>query len=288
MKILGLLNKDNKSINPEVTLEIITQFAMLPLEYKGNINYLKDKIKTIISQYPKYYNMIGNYFLDTKLKYFIDGSYDYNRFPKDIRSNSLLERYNKILKTELGSKRTCNWVVFLNFINSEIKRINDKLSKNENKNVLYESKLTKFGVNKYKINSEKFNNYRQLNIINENIPETKYDISQKWLLQKANNCRYNAYITLFYFNLSPSIYSLKDKNLKNLNKLNNLILKLANNVTEKNYYDIIIFLQKNKFDSNNSKIDALIREADAIKKEKLINELKIDDVIDFISSGYAA
>ena len=115
-KALGLLNKNNDKINPETTIEVIKQLAMLPLEYNGDINYLKNKLNIIISQYPKYYNMIENYFLDVKLKYFIDGSYNYNVFPPDIRSNSILERYNKIIKTELGSKRNCNWVIFLNIL----------------------------------------------------------------------------------------------------------------------------------------------------------------------------
>ena len=70
-----------------------------------------------------------------------------------------MERNNKLIKTELGSKHICNWVAVLNFINSELKRINDKKSKNENKNVLYESKHTKFGMNKYNINDEQFNNW---------------------------------------------------------------------------------------------------------------------------------
>ena len=50
-----------------------------------------------------------------------------------------------------------------------------------------------------------------------------------------------------YFTITPFIYSLRDKNLKLLNKLNELILNLSNNINDKN--DIIIFLQKNKFDS---------------------------------------
>ena len=61
----------------------------------------------------------------------------------------------------------------------------------------------------------------------------KYDISQKWLVQKANNWRYNAYITLFYFTISPFLSSLKDPRLVNLNKLNDLILKLSENLMEK-------------------------------------------------------
>ena len=46
------------------------------------------------------------------MKYFIDGSYNYALFPKDIRSNSILERYNKTIKDRLEEKRQYNWVVF--------------------------------------------------------------------------------------------------------------------------------------------------------------------------------
>ena len=55
----------------------------------------------------------------------------------------------KIIKTELGSKRNCNWVIFLNFINRELDRINEKLSENENINVFYKSKQTKFWIKKF-------------------------------------------------------------------------------------------------------------------------------------------
>ena len=122
---------------------------MLPLEYNVDLNILKDKIKAFGDRCPKCYNVIAQYFLDVKIKYFKDGSYNYNKFPKDIRSNSIFERYNKIVKSSLGVKRNCNWVVFLNFINNELIRINDPLAKNENKNVLYESKHTKFSLEKY-------------------------------------------------------------------------------------------------------------------------------------------
>ena len=148
-KNLGLLNKKNPKFDPEITLEVITQLSLLPLEYNGNIDYLLNKLDILAKQYPLYYNFIKTYMVETKLKYFKDGSFNYNNFPKDIRSNSILERYNKIIKQELGAKRTCNWVVFINFINKEIIRINDILSKNENINVLYNSKYTKFGKEKY-------------------------------------------------------------------------------------------------------------------------------------------
>jgi hypothetical protein len=207
--------------------------------------------------------MITQYFLDVKIKYFQDGSYNYNKFPKDIRSNSILERYNKIVKSSLGVKRNCNWVVFLNFINNELIRINDLLAKNENKNVLYESKHTKFSL-------EKCNNdiYKKTDIKEKSKSkiDRKLNISEKCLIQKANNYRYNAYITLFYFTISPYLVQLKDENLSKLNQLNELILKLADNVNEENYYNIIVFLQKNKSDSNNKKIDEIINEYDWKKK----------------------
>ena len=44
--------------------------------------------------------------------------------------------------------------------------------------------------------------------------------------------------------------------------LNDLILKLSKEINEKNYNEIIVFLQKNKQDTNNSKIDAIINEED--------------------------
>ena len=153
-----------KNINPELTLEVITQLSLLPLKYKGNIDYLLIKIEILSKQYPLYYNLIKSYIIDTKLKYFKDGSFKYDKFPKDIRSDSILERYNKIIKTELGEKRTCNWVIFLNFINKEINRINEILSKNDNINVLFNSKATKFGKEKNNFNNE----ISKLNII---IPE---------------------------------------------------------------------------------------------------------------------
>ena len=46
-KICGLLNRKNKNINPEITLEVITQLSLLPLEYKGNIDYLLNKIEIL-------------------------------------------------------------------------------------------------------------------------------------------------------------------------------------------------------------------------------------------------
>ena len=106
-------------------------------------------------------------------------------FPKDIRSNSVLERYNRTIKQYLGEKRTCNWVVFLNFINKEILGINELLGKNENINILFTKKLTKFGKEKFTNNSQIKTEFTEHNLKNNK------SIPTKWLINKSNNCRYN-------------------------------------------------------------------------------------------------
>ena len=285
-RVLGLLNPKNNKVNPEITLEVITQLSLLPIEYNGNIKVLINKLDVLSKQYPNYFNLINGYFKETKLKYFQDDSFNYNKFPKDIRSNSILERYNKLVKSDLGIKRTCNWVVFLNFINKEIIRINNELSKNQNINVLYNMKTTKFGIEKYTNNEKKEeNNNNEIEFKEETVKEKN---NNNWLVQNGNNCRYNAFITLFYFTISSYLTEIKDKNYLILNELNEKIIKLSEDINDINYNDIVIFLQKNKFDTNNAKIDAIINEQDEDKKKDLIKQIKFDDNIDFSSSGYAA
>ena len=278
-KICGLFNTKNSKIDTNLTFDIISQLSILPLTYKGNIEYLKNQINIILLQYPSYYNNLCTYFLDTKLKYFEDGSYDYNKFPKDIRSNSVLERYNRTIKQYLGEKRNCNWVVFLNFINNEIIRINETLGKNENINILYAEKHTKFGKEKFTNSSHIKTEYKDNNL------KVTNNITNKWLINKFNNCRYNAFITLFYFTISPFLYNLNEENIKDLKSLNDLIIKLSKEVNDKNYDDIIIFFQKNNYDVNNQLIDKIVGEQDEKIKSNLINKLKKDTGIDFTSTG---
>ena len=59
---------------------------------------------------------------------------------------------------------------------------------------------------------------------------------------------------------------MNDKSFMPIQELNNLILKLAQEVNDKNYLDIITFLQKNKYDVNNKLIDQIIKEQDEKKK----------------------
>ena len=68
------------------------------------------------------------------------------------------------------------------------------------KNVLYESKHTKFSLEKY--NNVIFKNTEGKEKSKSKI-DRKLNISEKWLIQKANNCMYKSYITLFYCTISP-------------------------------------------------------------------------------------
>ena len=70
--------------------------------------------------------------------------------------------------------------------------------------------------------------------------------------------------------------------------MNDLILKLSKEVNEKNYINIVIFMQKNIFDTNHRLIDQIINEDDEEKKASLINKMNEDTAIDFNYSGYAA
>ena len=110
-------------------------------------------------------------------------------------------------------------------------------------NILNNMKKTKFGLEKYQLNLNK-----TFNIINKEeektVEQKKLNISEQWLIQKGNNCRYNSFITIFYFTISSFITNIKDKKLIFLNELNELILKLSKEVNEKNYIDIIIFWKK--------------------------------------------
>ena len=112
----------------------------MPLKYNGNVNYVLDKIKELSKAYPYYNNFLNEYFVKNKIKYFIDDSLNYSKYPKNVRSNSILERYNRHVKEQINKKRYCNWIIFLKFINTEISRVDNILSKNENINIAFSKK----------------------------------------------------------------------------------------------------------------------------------------------------
>ena len=57
------------------------------MEFRGDIQYLLNEIEILAKQYPLYSKIIKGYIIDTKLKYFKDGNFDYSKFPEDIKSN---------------------------------------------------------------------------------------------------------------------------------------------------------------------------------------------------------
>ena len=178
--------------------------------------------------------------------------------------------------------------IFWDFLNSEITRIEDKLITEQNKNVRFTAKKTKFKEVKYNERKMKLENPKDIfinsiynrqniNILNNksniNTIVTKnigvdnivnFTINEKWIQQKGLNCRYGCFITLYYFLFSEYIDNFKNNNHKELKLLNELILKYVNNVNEENYKNIIKYLQDNNIDSNNKLIDKCVKETNPI------------------------
>jgi len=150
------------------------------------------------------------------------------------------------------------------FIQTEIKNIITKLGKNENKNILYEAKFSKF-------NKEKFiNNENKINISNMNKSSLqnkfKVKIGINWLRNKAENCRYISFVTLYYFTFLSFVNNENDKDLDLLKQLNKLIINLSQDVNDNNLNLIIEFFQSNKFDIDNQLLDVIKKTKDTQKK----------------------
>ena len=52
-----------------IPLKLLQVLSTLPLEYKGDIEYVKNKLNMLILQYPKTFTNFCNYFLDHKLNF---------------------------------------------------------------------------------------------------------------------------------------------------------------------------------------------------------------------------
>ena len=169
---------------------------------------------------------------------------------RNVPCNSYLENYNLYMKSKLGKKYNLNWFKFMRFF----KRTRDKLTINTNKNLEYYSKFTKFKKSKFTENivdnkSESDKDYEETEFEDFDILEN-YDnnlgkvTNFKWLVYQNNSCRYDSYITLFYFclydylisiklaegSIIKSIINLLDKlNYSNLVEIHNSIWKLMIN-----------------------------------------------------------
>lgn len=58
----------------------------------------------------------------------------------------------------------------------------------------------------------------------------KYTICEKWISNDGLNCRYAAFITIFYFIFSSYIDDLKGDSYKQLQKFSKSTLNLVNNI----------------------------------------------------------
>ena len=104
LKSYGLYKKDLKE-NSDI---ILKKLGNLPFIYKGDLKIFEKECIDIKNNYPLYTNFIDNYFIINKKSYFIDGSLDYLRVPKDCRTNNFLENYNGYIKSKLGKHRLIN------------------------------------------------------------------------------------------------------------------------------------------------------------------------------------
>ena len=172
----------------------------------------------------------------------------------------------------------------MTFIKNEIKYIIDKLSSNPNKNILYHSKYTKFTIDKYD-NSVLKNDVNIFPSNNINII-IKNDITNKWLVNKGENCRYCSFITIYYFVFLSYISNQNGEEFKKLKELNQLVLNLNENVKDENLNKIILFFQINKFDIDNKLLDLIQNEKDDNIKNNLLQTLKKNSNINYFTSGY--
>ena len=119
---------------------MLNELGLLPLQYKGDINLINNKLNQLIQNYPRFEHIIENYFKVNKLPYFINGDYNYNDLPIDCRSNSYLENYNLYMKQNLGRKYKLRWDTLLKFLNEKFEIIRNKLTRNNEVNVLQKLK----------------------------------------------------------------------------------------------------------------------------------------------------
>lgn len=69
----------------------------MPLIYDGKIDTVTNTIDELKSKYMDHFRYIDSFY-NENMKYFINNSLYYSKYPKLVRSNSILENYNKQIK----------------------------------------------------------------------------------------------------------------------------------------------------------------------------------------------
>ena len=91
----------------------------------------------------------------------------------------------------------------------------------------------------------------------------KYKINEKWLSNSGLLCRYNSFVTFFYFLIYTFLFNNNNKyNNTKLKELFEMIITLSNDANFSNLKKIIYFFQINNYDSNNAILDFIKKEND--------------------------
>lgn len=278
------LNKDYI----EETKIVLKQLAAIPFLYKGNMDIFNMLINNIIEEHSEYADYINKYFIINKKKYFEDESYNYCLIPVDCRTNSNIEIYNRYIKTNLGKKKALTWINFINFIKKEALRFEDMNNSNMNSNIKFKSKYSKFSINKYKNNcyndiniiANKKINSNKFNIINNTNLNTKslniYLTKNKWFIWHNNSCRYDSFVTIFYYILNNYLKIFeKDLNMHIKYLLNNME-NIQNKINSNEFIDSIWkYMINNNIDILKSKVknNKLVIEDGGFYKVGYINQI---------------
>ena len=236
----------------EVTRIIINKLGELPLIYEGDIDIVTNIIDELKSHYPTHYSFLDSFY-EENIKYFINNSLYYSKYPKLVRSNSILENYNKRIKEYLGKKKEVNFINFLSFIKKEdefyFKEFNLK-SRNYGE-ILKFKNIHKNNVLKEKDNSENSEDSEQLsikfeNIINEEEEELEIDTVLKkgrWLKWISNSCRFDAFMTIYLFILYSKTEKcsemIKNEGLKILHDSMNSLLENPDSEDRFNFWSYV-------------------------------------------------
>ena len=213
----------------EDTKKVINELGLLPLIYKGNLDTISEFLDKLKYKFPKHSNFINDFYKDNE-RYFISQALNYNNYPFLVRSNSILENYNRIIKKELGKKKEINYLNFVSFIKKEDKRFyNEIYNKSRDYNEILKSH-NKFR-NKYK--SDNF--FKDKNIDNTNLKGI-------WLKNINNSCRYDVLMTIYLFIFKKIIEQKQNVNeyFKThpiIHKLDEVVYSLSIDINSESRYD---------------------------------------------------
>jgi len=143
-------------------------------------------------------------------------------------------------------------------LKNESVRIIKKIINNYNQNILFKSKYSKFGIEKYTNNYTIEDNEENSNKINECSSYIKYH----WLHNKNNSCRYDCFITIYGFCIKDYLYQINYKFNDNFNILNLTFEDLLKNPTSNSKFILWDYFAKSGIEPINPNINKNINGLD--------------------------